>query len=232
MRIYLRACVVVAVLTGLGFLLPAVAGQPIPAPPTPPHAPAKPVLKVKVFKLERTEPDNVIQSMRMLLEDPDVEVPQPPVPQATVPVLVVPGFGIQFMNPGFGFGGFGMLGGGPPVEPPLIVPQWRVARDDRTGAVIVRGSEKHQKVAADLVAIFDRKPNSPIPKLQIVKAFPLKHAQSGDIESTITTLGLDDVKMSSLDDTMLLVIGPDETTQTIGELVKELDVPARSRPKE
>lgn len=221
MRIYLRTCVVVAGLTGFGFLLPAIAGQQPPTPSAVTTTPERPPLKVKVFRLERADPDSVMKVMHDLLEDPDVGVPARQ-EQSLIPVLVIPGFGFQFLNAGGGFSG----------APSSVVPQWRVASDERIGAVIVRGSEKHLKVAADLVAILDRKPNTPIPQLQVVKAFALKHAEPEAIINVIRSLDLEDVRMSSLDDKTLLVIGPDDVIKTVVELVKELDVPDRPEPKD
>ncbi len=238
MRVYLRACAVVTCLLGFGFLLPAIAGQPNPIPAVvTPKPPAKPKLTVKVFKLERAEPESVIQSMSSLLDETDIELPQPPQPmQPGGVILVLPGFGGQLgvLGQPVGFGGnpLGNLGCGFGAMANPTTPTWRATGDDRTGSVVVRGSEHHLKVAADLVAILDRKANSPLPKLQVLNAFALKHAEAGAISNTIDALVFDQVRMSILGDNMLVVLAPDETTKAIADLVKELDVPARPEKKD
>jgi hypothetical protein len=245
MRIYLRVSTLAAGLIALGFLVPAIGvGQP---PKTEAKgtitAPAKPQMKVKVFKLERADPQAVLIGLNNLLEDSDMEMPapMPPVniPPAGVPVpppmgmlgfAGVPPAGFGGV-PGAGFGGIGGgIGFGGGVAAPTV-PQWRATVDDRTKAVIVRGSEKHLKVAADLVAILDRPANAPLPQLQIVKAFALKHADSQELAQVIAALEFEDVKLSSPDEKLLAVIGPDEVTKAIAEIVKELDVPTKNQDK-
>jgi hypothetical protein len=217
MRIELR--VVVAVI-GLACLFPAVGlGQPPKSDPkTPATPPAKPQLTVQVFKLERGDPDAVITGLHSLLEAQDVEVP-PPMPPAGAPMPMNPFSGL---GGSITFGGFGVT----------TVPVWRATVDERTKAVIVRGSAKHLKVAADLVALLDRPANAPLPKLQVVKAFSLKHADAEGLVQVIETLAFDDVKLASPDEKLLVVIGPDESTTVIAALVKELDVPGKPEKKE
>lgn len=215
MRTYLRLWVIVVVILGLGFLLPLGVAQPLNADPrTPPKA--KPQLAVKVFKLQRAEPAAITQALDELLEFPDMEI-VPPMPGGGP--SIPPGGGLM------GFGGVGIGGmGGLPTN---TAPVWRATIDDRTKAVIVRGSEKHIKVAADLVAILDRPANAPMPELQAVKAFALKHADATGLVLVIEQLCFEDLRLSAPDEKLLVVLGPDEATKAIAELVKELDVPGK-----
>ena len=96
--------------------------------------------------------------------------------------------------------------------------------------MIVRGSDRHLNVAADLVAIFDRPANAPLPKLQVIKAFTLKHATAEELVEVIDALSFDDVKMATPDEHVLALIAPDDVVKSVAELVKELDVPGKGDP--
>src|SRR3954447_21001352 len=111
MRYYIRA---VAGLMAVAWALPAVVGRPpgqptsagpgLPALP----GPAKPPLKVRVFKLERGDPEAVVASLNSLLEGQNAEVVPPmgltPVPPGGLGVTGIGGIG--GMPPGgVGFGG-------------------------------------------------------------------------------------------------------------------------------
>jgi hypothetical protein len=262
MRFCFRA---VAGLMAIACALPVVVGQPPgaggPSQPTPVAAtksqPAKPQLKLKVFKLERGDPQAVINALNALLEESDVEVtpPMPPggapagpggppmggmgIPQpgglqggfGGVPAPAVGALGFGGMAPGgFGgmpaFGGIGcFLGSGGNVTP-----VWRATAQARTRSVIVRGSDRHLNVAADLVAILDRPANAPLPKLQVVKAFALKHATAEELAEVINALSFDDVKLATPDEHLLALIAPDDVVRSVAELVKELDVPDNGAP--
>jgi hypothetical protein len=260
----------VAGLMAIACVLPVVVGQPPgaggPLQPTPAVAtkpqPAKPQLKLKVFKLERGDPQAVIHSLNALLEESDVEVtpPMPPggpprvgapagpggppmggmgVPQpgglqgggAGVPAPIGGMLGFGGLPPGgFGaapqFGGIGcFLGSGGNVTP-----VWRATAQARTRAVIVRGSDRHLNVAADLVALLDRPASAPLPKLQVVQAFALKHATAEEVAEVINALSFDDVKLATPDERLLALIAPDDVVKSVAELVKELDVPDNGAP--
>ena len=241
MRTYLRVCAVVIGLMGLGILLPPGLSQtPKSEPPKEsPKTATKPPLTIKVFKMERAEPATVIEAMNNLLEDTDVAI-APPMPLAGGSGPMVPqggnvGFGgapqIGFGGtPAIGFGGIGGgglgfgggLGGGM-----QSTPAWRATLDERTKSLIVRGSTRHIQVAADLVALVDRPAKAALPELKIVKAFPLKEATTMELMTVIEALGFEDLRVSSLNEKLLVVIGPEEVTKAIRELVKELDVPAK-----
>lgn len=260
MRFCFRA---VAGLMAVAWALPAVVGQPpgpgVPGQPTPGPGPAgvqpaKPQLAVKVFRLERGDPEAVIQSLHSLLEAPNAEAFPPAVPGG-IPGVGVPGgpggppggfggaaapggaigFGGGNAPPGgaFGFGGVppgGAIGcflGDGGVN---AAPVWRATAQARTQSVIVRGSDRHIRVAADLVAVLDRPAGAPLPKLQVVKAFTLKHATAEELAEVFAALSFDDVKLATLDARLLAVVAPDDAAGSVAELVKELDVPGRGDP--
>ena len=132
------------------------------------------------------------------------------------------GFGV--VPPGGAIGCFFGNGG---VNP---TPVWRATAQARTRSVIVRGSDRHLSVAADLVAILDRPANAPLPKLNIVKAYPLKHAAAEELAEVITALSFDDLKLATPDEHLLALIAPDDVVRSVAELVKELDVPGTGNP--
>lgn len=263
MRFCLRT---VAGLMAIACALPVVVGQQPgvgrPGQPTPAVAPkpqaTKPQLKVKVFKLERGDPQAVVLALNALLEESDVEatpmVPAgapgapagpggpPPGPMgAPQPGGLTGGFaGVPATGFGAapGFGGVPGFGGMPPAGAigcflgtgGNMTPVWRATAQERTRAVIVRGSDRHLSVAADLVALLDRPANAPLPKLQVVKAFALKHATADELAEVINALSFDDAKLATPDERVLALIAPDDVVKSVTELVKELDVPDRGDP--
>jgi hypothetical protein len=237
---------------------------------------------VKVFKLERGDPEKVLDALHALLEEPNAEVIPPMVPggppgvgapggpggpprggMGAPPGGLPGGFGAAPAPTGgaLGFGGAsaptpagGALGfGGAPAPtggtlgfgaaPPgggigcffgnggvNPTPVWRATAQARTRAVIVRGSDRHLNVAADLVALLDRPANAPLPKLLVVKAFPLKHATAEELAEVITALSFDNVKLATPDERLLTLVAPDDVVRSVAELVKELDVPGTGNP--
>jgi hypothetical protein len=237
MRFCFRA---VAGLMAVAWALPVVVGQPpgaggpASAAPGGPARPAKPQLKVKVFKLERGDPQTVIDSLNALLEEPNAAALPPMAPGGTpgtpapgglqggfagVPAPAVGATGFGGMPPAGAIGCFFGSGG---VN---ATPVWRATAQVRTRAVVVRGSDRHLNVAADLVALLDRPANAPLPKLHVVKAFPLKHATAEELGEVITALSFDDVKLATPGEHLLAIIAPDDVASSIAELVKELDMP-------
>ena len=136
----------------------------------------------------------------------------------------MPPGGFGGMPPGGGIGCFFGNGG---VN---ATPVWRATAQARTRSVIVRGSDRHLSVAADLVAILDRPARAPLPKLQVIKAFALKHATAEELAQVISDLSFDDVKLATPDERLLALIAPDDVVKSVAELVKELDVPDKGDP--
>ena len=244
MRFWLRAT---AVLMGIACALPVVVGQPGASPPPQPPAggpvppsPAKPRLAVKVFKLEHGDPESVVQSLGALLESPDAAVFSP-APFGEPPQFGGPG-GRSGPPPTGGFGTppvGGMFGFGPAQPSGAIgcflgtgganaTPVWRATVQARTRAVIVRGSPLHLTVAADLVALHDRPPGAPLPKLQGITAFELKHATAHELVEVIDALSFDGIKLAAPGEHLLALIASDDVVKSVTELVKELDVPDKN----
>ena len=258
MRFCFRA---VAGLMAVAWALPVVVGQPPgaggPSQPTPGGPagprPAQPPLRVKVFKLERGDPEAVILSLHALLEEPNAEVALPMGPRGT-PGVGAPGgpppgglpggFG-GVPAPARGPGGFGGVPGPGPAGGAVgfggigcffgngggdVIPVWRATAHERTRAVVVRGSDRHLTVAADVVAILDRPANAPLPKLQVVKAFALKHATADELAGVITVLSFDDAKLATPAERVLALVAPDDVARSVAELVRELDVSGAGDP--
>lgn len=246
MRFCLRT---LAGLMAIAWVLPVVVGQPpgpgASGPSAPVKAqPAKAQLAVKVFKLERGDPEVVVQALHALLESPDAELvpaapPAGPVPMGmgvAPPVGPPGGFGGSPAPP-VGVQGFGALppggaigcffGNGGSGAPPV----WRAVAQERTRAVIVRGSDRHLKVAADLVSVLDRPAGAPLPKLQVVTAFALKHATAEELADVVSALSFEDAKVATPDARVLALVAPADVAKSVAELVKELDVPSTGEPR-
>jgi hypothetical protein len=190
----------------------------------------------------------VVESLNALLEEPNAEVLPPMVPAGTPGAPRPAGAGAA---PG-GFGGGPPGFAGVPVPagaagfgavPPAgaigcfigsgglnATPVWRAVAEPRARAVVVRGSDRHLKVAADLVALLDRPADAPLPQLHVVRAFALKHATAEELEEVIDALSFDDMKVASPGERLLAVVAPDDAADSVAELVKELDVPGTASP--
>lgn len=162
--------------------------------------------RTKVFRLTRTEPGEVKQVMDDLLDHID----PPPLPTPMPPV------------PAGGFGGIG--GGGMP-------PSFAVAIDGRTKSLVVRGTEKHLAMAADLVAVLDHAPGKEPPEVKSLRAVVLKHAKPEELAGVLEALDLD-VRVVALPAAKMLVFTGSETVmKDIADLIKDLDVTANSDGK-
>src|SRR5262245_18991264 len=106
------------------------------------------------------------------------------------------------------------------------MPAYQVAVDKRTRSLVVRASEKNLQLAADLVAVLDLPKNKPLPEVKSLKVFPLKHADAEELMSTLQALGLEARMVALGEAKMLIVAGPEEAMKEVGDLVKDLDVPA------
>lgn len=235
------------VVTGLmvvAWAMPVVVGQPT----GPVGRPAGPGVTLngfrsqppmRVFRLERGDPEVVVLNLKKLLGDPDAEV-VPPVPRQVPFNGGISGGGggsfcgaSGFSGAGSGISGFsgsgtGCFAGTGPAAPP---PVWRAAAHPRTGAVVVRGSDRHLDVAADLVALLDLPAGAPLPKLKVVRAIPLKHSTAEELRAVLHALSFEGAGVAAPSERVLAVVAPDEATRSIAELVAELDVPDATGPK-
>jgi hypothetical protein len=166
--------------------------------------------KTKVFRLARTDPEEVKEVMGNLLDF----IPVPPMPQG--PMNLMGGAGI-----GGGFGG--MMGGGPSA--------FSIAHDPRTKSIVVRGTEKHLQMAADLVTVVDGPQGKEPPEVKSLRAVALKHAKPEELAAVIESLELEAKLVPLTAAKMVVFTGSDQVMKDIAELIKELDVAADPEPK-
>ena len=112
--------------------------------------------------------------------------------------------------------------------PPVIA---RALADPRTRSIIVRGTEKDQQLAADLVAILDTPEGKPLPAAKALKAFRLQHLDANDL---VNMLQLLDPRMEYRlapvgSQKLLLATGTEEQMKELADAVKKLDIPAETK---
>jgi beta-lactamase regulating signal transducer with metallopeptidase domain len=131
------------------------------------------------------------------------------------------GFGGGQMGLGGGMAGFGGgMGGGMP-RPNT---SWRIAVDERTNSIIVRGNEADLRTIGDIVATLDSGDKKPAAKLKNLRTFKLKHADVNQVSQIVQDLDLN-VRVSILLSSEMLVISGDESAlKEVANLIEELDV--------
>jgi Bacterial type II/III secretion system short domain len=127
-----------------------------------------------------------------------------------------------------GIGGFGALGGVGGIPEPA--PRYKIAVDERTNAVVLRGSERDLQVAAELIALMELPKEKTLPPLKHLKAFRLKHGDAAAIVTLLTELEVDARVVALVDPNVVVVSGSDEATKDIAEAIKELDVEVKDAP--
>ena len=110
----------------------------------------------------------------------------------------------------------------PPVRPPSNA---RASTYPNTRSLVVRGTDKDLQIAADLVAFHNRDKGKPLPKLQVLRSFSLKHAEASDLDRIVRELGLPVRVVPYDEERALLAAGSDPAIQELAELIRELDVP-------
>lgn len=164
--------------------------------------------KTRVFRLAKTDPEEVKEIMGTLLDF----IPVPPMPG---PMNQLGGLGAV------GFGG--MVGGGPSP--------FSIAHDPRTKSIVVRGTDKHIQMAADLVTVLDGPQGKDPPEVKSLRAVTLKHAKPEEIASVIEGLELDARLVPLTAAKIVVFTGSDQVMKEVAELIKELDVPVDPEPK-
>jgi type II secretory pathway component GspD/PulD (secretin) len=127
-----------------------------------------------------------------------------------------------------GVGGFGAFGGIPGLAEPA--PRYKIAVDDRTNAVVIRGSEHDLQVAAELVALMDLPKAKALPPLKHLRAFQLKHADATAIVTLLNELELDARVVALVEPNLVVVSGSEAATKDIADAIKELDVEVKDAP--
>ena len=158
-------------------------------------------LRTKVIRLVCTDPKEVQQVMERLLEF----IPSEPVVAPQPMLISQPG--------GAPAGNFG------------------ISADARTRSIIVRGTEKHLQMAADLVAVLDQPTGKDPMEVKSLRAVSLKHAKPQELVEVIEQLALDCRVVSLPAVKMLIFTGSDQVMEDLAEVIAELDVPTPPEPK-
>lgn len=135
---------------------------------------------------------------------------------------------------GGGFGGSGGLGalgfvGGPaggfyPPARALAATTWRMVVDERTHSVIFRGTPDELQTVAEVVSLAELKSDQPLPALQRLSAFRLKHANAADLVEKLDQLGIQ-IRLTAFDGSNIIVaLGSDAAKKEVGDLIKALDI--------
>jgi hypothetical protein len=130
-----------------------------------------------------------------------------------------------------GAGGLGALGfaGGPAggLYPParaLAATSWRMVADERTHSLIFRGTADDLQTVAEVVALAELRPDQPLPALQRLGAFRLKHANAADLVEKLAQLEIS-VRLCAFDDSNIIAtLGSEAARKEIGDLIKALDI--------
>jgi Zn-dependent protease with chaperone function len=137
----------------------------------------------------------------------------------------VPGGG--FPGGGNPFGGMAMGGfgrGGPQRS-------WRLAADQRTHCLIVRGTEQDIRTAGELLAMLDVSDDKPIPPLKNYRVFRLRYADPNEVTQLVMRLGINAVMVPAPTAHMVVVSGPEAAMKEIGEVLEAVDVEAKTAPE-
>ncbi|MFL5242104.1 MAG: secretin N-terminal domain-containing protein [Gemmataceae bacterium] len=183
-------------------------------------------LRLKVFRLSHSDPEQVSSVLQSVL------------PQDSGSglaglgalglgggsgIIGLGGPGSGGAPPGIGIGGgaFGALGG-----PPGGVngPNWRLTADPRTKSLIIRGSEKDIDLAADLVTVLDLPADKAIPKVKNLRAYKLKHANAGELNSVLSSLEMDARMVPVEKGNILIVAGSEDVMKDMDSVVEALDI--------
>ena len=201
--------------------------------------------RIKVFRLQVAEPNDVLQAFNALNENtPQANphtpryIPQPP-PAVPPPPLGNPSFEsseepVAYYDPqlpppapatGAAIGQATGATSGSATGPVIC----RAVADVRTRSLIVRGTAKDLQLAADVVAVLDTPDDKPLPGTTALKAFRLKHVDAVDLVGILQALD-DNIKCRLAPVgrmKLLLATGTDEQVKELADAVKELDIPAK-----
>jgi Bacterial type II/III secretion system short domain len=124
-----------------------------------------------------------------------------------------------------GAGALGVLGGPPPGNVPApSTATWRLAIDERTHSLIFRGAAEDLQTVGEIVALSELTPDKPLPALQRLRAFRLKHANAEELVEKLKQLEID-VRLASFEGSNSIVaLGSESAKKEIAELIKALDI--------
>jgi hypothetical protein len=137
------------------------------------------------------------------------------------------GFGVGGGQPhglGVGGGGFGFAGSPMPAAP---TPTWRLAIDERTRSLIFRGTAEDLQTVGEIVALAELPADKPLPALQHVRAFRLKHADPAELIDKLNQLEIG-VRLAAFEGSKIIIaLGSESAKIEIADLVKALDIEAK-----
>lgn len=178
----------------------------------------------RVFRLKHVAPAEMEQALENLLDVPNDATKGRP--------GMLGSMGSGGMNPGMKPGGGaamgGMMGGsggigsfvglGGPTH------AWRVAIDERTQSIVMRGSSSDLQRAADIIALLDQPDGKAASKGKNLRAFKLKFADINNIAQIIEQLEIG-ARVFQLDQSRrLIVAGAESAIEEIADLIEQLDV--------
>jgi beta-lactamase regulating signal transducer with metallopeptidase domain len=105
---------------------------------------------------------------------------------------------------------------------------WRLAVDERTNSLVVRGTDDDLRTIGDIIAALDVPESKTATKLKNLRTFKLKHADVNQVGQIVQELALD-VKASVLPTgNVLAVHGSEAALKDVADLIEELDVEGKS----
>jgi beta-lactamase regulating signal transducer with metallopeptidase domain len=197
----------------------------------------QPTPRIKVFRLKHRDPDELRQILEGHFDSPagkpDASSAGPAGPEGRLGpggggegrgIPLGPGGATAPRFPQYGPGGLsGGPGGGGSMESPRLV-NGSVAVDKRTHSLIIRGTDRDLQIAADLVAVLDLEKDKPVPKVESLRAFNLRHARAKDIADVLRNLNLNAAFAFPPKSNLVIVIGSEAEMKEIGEVIDALDV--------
>jgi type II secretory pathway component GspD/PulD (secretin) len=122
-------------------------------------------------------------------------------------------------------------GSKPPTPPfPPVSPTLRLAVDQRTRTLFVRGTEKELDAVADLVGILDSDPAKPAPEGRNARVIRLRYAKVPEVTQVLTGLNLQGQVIALPRTNALLLIGTDSEKE-VRTVIEKLDVESKATTK-
>jgi hypothetical protein len=222
--------------------LSSKAAEPKPAPS------AKEPVKLKVFRMQRHDPEGVVLAAQYLMQG-----------QVSGGIsgggfAGVGGIGGWLTGAGTGIVGFGGIAGGPPAGGMILggagggfpggttliainsstVGQTIFVADPRSKALLARGPERDLQIVADLVSVFNSSARNPAPKVKGFQVFKLKYANPEEVALAVTQLKIGakvapiigSSKKREENLRLLLARGTEEQIREVRLVVEAMDVRA------
>jgi hypothetical protein len=209
----------------------------------------KKATRIKVFRLKHRDPQEMQDILGQLLTRWEQPGAGPGTPGPGMPGMPGgPGMAGRMGGggpPGFGGGGGprgggmgmvmagmgpgpGMPGGGLGAPPQTF----RLAVDERTRCLIVRGSTQDLQTATSLVAMLDQPDDKPLPRVENFRAFKLKHADANEVTAILHALDVKALIAPAPKARVLIVSGPESSMKEIAEIIEAVDVEGASTRKD